>query len=133
MTVGAIMDSKKEIELPYDYILKIIGAYEDRGHEVVSQYQVKQIVLALEKKGLETFDDYNTNWALERNLEILSGERDKNLLSGRKNKNYYLRRLISRYSLTDYGRKYLETTIIPIAGNERRIFYDTIGEIPFNS
>lgn len=118
------MDSKKEIESPYDYLLKIIGAYEDRGHEVISQHQVKQIVLALEKNGLETFNDYNTNWALER---------DKNLLSGRKNNIYYLKRLISRYSLTDSGKEFLEESIIPIAGNKRRTFYDTIGKIPFKS
>ena len=114
------MDSKKEIELPYDYLLKIISAYEDRGHEIVSQHQVKQIVLALEKNGLETFNDYNTNRALERELEMLTGNKDKI---------NYLRRPFSRYNLTDYGKKYLKTTIIPIAGNQRRIFYDTIDTI----
>ena len=114
------MDEKKEITLPCGYLMEIIRAYEDRGYKTVSLDDIKKTTTALHKNGLSiykpnSFGSISIDWDLDMyNHEL-----------------YYLVCYKSNYSLTDLGREFLEESIIPIAGSQRRIFYETIGNIPF--
>jgi len=109
------MIKKREIQEPGSYLLEIINAYEGRGHETVSLDKIRQTALALQDNGLQLYNNYNDR-ELESNLNMF-------------NDMDYLACSDSRYSLTDSGRKFLDESIIPIADNKRRIFYDTIDEI----
>ncbi|NOQ37934.1 hypothetical protein GQ472_03515 [archaeon] len=110
------MIKKREIEEPSSYLLEIISAYEGRGHKTISLDKIRQTALALQDNGLQLYDNYNDR-ALERDLNMF--HQDMN----------YLTCNDSRYSLTDSGKKFIDESIIPIADNKRRIFYDTIDEI----
>ena len=113
------MISKKEITLPCGYLMEIIRAYEDRGYKTVSLDDIKKTTTALHKNGLSiykpnSFGSISIDWDLDMyNREL-----------------YYLTCNDSRYSLTESGKELLEESIIPIAGNQRRIFYETVSDIP---
>jgi len=115
------MIKKREIQEPSDYLLEIMSAYKDRGHELVSLDQIKQVTMLLSDKGLPIYNFKDDGQALEKDLNKLN--QDKN----------YLRCFFFNYELTDSGKEFIEGSIIPKAGNQRRIFYDTIDTIPFNS
>ena len=110
------MIKKREIQESGSYLLEIINAYEGRGHETVSLDDIRKTALALQDNGLQLYNNYNDR-GLERDLNMF--HHDMN----------YLACSDSRYSLTDSGRKFLDESIMPIADNKRRIFYDTIDEI----
>ncbi|MCK4926906.1 MAG: hypothetical protein KAS11_00430 [Candidatus Aenigmarchaeota archaeon] len=114
------MIKKREIQESGSYLLEIISAYEGRGHETVSLDKIRQTALALQDNGLQLYNNYNDR-ELESKLNMF--HHDMN----------YLTCSDSRYSLTDSGRKFLDESIIPIADNKRRIFYDTIDNIPSKS
>ena len=111
------MIKKREIQEPSDYLLEIIGAYKDRGHDLVSLDQIKMVAMILSDKGLPIYDFKDDDHTLEKDLNMLN--RDEN----------YLRCYFFNYELTDSGKEFLKESIIPIAGNQRRIFYDTIDTI----
>jgi len=111
------MIKKREIQEPSSYLLEIIRAYEDRGYELVSLDQIKMVALLLSNNGVPTYDFRDDGQALKRDLNMLN--QDMN----------YLRCFFLDYELTDSGREFLEESVIPIAGNRRRIFYDTIDKI----
>ncbi len=130
------MIKKIEIKLPSSYLLKIIGAYEDKGHETVSLDNIKETIRQLNKNGLHIYSSNNLGMLLlERGLNMHNSEL------------YYLTCYNSHYSLTDSGKKFLEENVIPaeeyiiVDGesprstgfSQRRIFYDTIDKIPFKS